>query len=95
MDTVLVPIVKNTNAMINDPNNYSLIAIAAVMSKLLEHLVVTWCGADLKTSENQLALKLMLHVMCVCLPELGTRYLKSSAAPAIRQKTAALPLVAT
>ena len=32
MDTVLVPIVKNTNAMINDPNNYRLIAIAAVMS---------------------------------------------------------------
>ena len=28
----------------------------------------------------------MLHVICVCLPELGTRYLKSSAAPAIWQK---------
>ena len=41
MDTVLVLIVKNTNAMINDPNNYRPIAIATVMSNLLEHVIVT------------------------------------------------------
>ena len=58
MDTVLVPIVKNTNAMINDPNNYRPIAVATVMSKLLEHVIVTWCRAALKTNDNQFGFKL-------------------------------------
>ena len=31
VDTVLVSVVKNTNAMINDPNNYRPIAIATVL----------------------------------------------------------------
>ena len=28
-----------------------------VMSKLLEHVIVTWCGAALKTTDNQFGFK--------------------------------------
>ena len=42
-DIVLVLIVKNTNAMINNPKNYRFIAIATGMCKLIEHVIVTRC----------------------------------------------------
>ena len=57
LNTGLVPIVKNTKARINDPNKYRPIAVATIMSKSLKHVILTWCGASLKTSDNRFSFK--------------------------------------
>ena len=53
LDTLLVPIVKNKNKNVQDINKYRPIALATVISELLEHYILHRILPSLHTSQNQ------------------------------------------
>ena len=57
INVVLVPVIKNKSAGICDKNNYRPIALASVMSKLLEKLLYCRIINYLKTHSNQFGFK--------------------------------------
>ena len=57
LDTLLVPIVKNKNKIVQDTNNYRPIALATVISKLLERYILHRILPSLHTSQNQFGFK--------------------------------------
>ena len=57
LDTILVPIVKNLNGNIQDTGNYRPIAVATVISKLLERFILSQISPFLNTSHNQFGFK--------------------------------------
>ena len=57
MDTVIVPLVKNTNDNLSDKNNYRPIALASIASKTFEKLLLARCEEFLWTSDHQFGFK--------------------------------------
>ena len=57
MSVVLVPIIKDKSGKINSKDNYRPIAIASVMSKLLEKLLLERLKNFLVTSSHQFGFK--------------------------------------
>ena len=57
METTIVPIVKNKCGNLSNCNNYRLIAIAIITSKVLESLILVKCEEFLYTSDNQFGFK--------------------------------------
>ena len=53
IETIIVPIVKNKCGNLCDSNNYSPIALATLMSKLFESVVLIKCETFLETCPNQ------------------------------------------
>ena len=51
------PIVKDKTGNISDKDNYRLIALATVSSKVLERLILNSCRVDLATSDHQFGFK--------------------------------------
>lgn len=57
LDTIIVPVAKNTNGKLNDPNNYRPVALATVISKLFEHVILNFCSNVFATNDNQFGFK--------------------------------------
>ena len=54
---VLVPLLKSKSGLITDSDNYRSIALANILSKLLEHVIPSRCEVYLTTSDNQFGFK--------------------------------------
>ena len=57
LKTVILPVIKNTNADVSDVNNYRPIAVSTIFSKLFEHVILQFISSHLQTSDNQLGFK--------------------------------------
>ena len=57
IETTIVPIVKNKCGNITDSNNYRPIALATIVSKLFESVLLLKCEYYLTTSANQFGFK--------------------------------------
>ena len=53
IETTIVPIVKNKSGNLSDSNNYRPIALATIVSKILESVLLIKCGEYLTTCDNQ------------------------------------------
>ena len=68
LDTIIVPIVKNANGNWQDSSNYRPIALTSVISKLLEHFILSRIETFLHTTHNQFGFKAQHSTdMCVFL----------------------------
>ena len=56
-ETTIVPIVKNKCGNITDSNNYRPIAVATIISKLFEAVLLLKCELYLTTTANQFGFK--------------------------------------
>ena len=66
IETTIVPIVKNKSGNLSDSNNYSFIALATIVSKMLESVLLLTCVEYLSTSDNQFGFK-SLHCTDLCI----------------------------
>jgi len=57
LNTVRVPICKNKNGNMSDTSNYRPVAVATVVSKLLEHFILSCISPFLGTTDNQFGFK--------------------------------------
>ena len=57
IETIIVPIVKNKCGNLCDSNNYRPIALATLMSKLFESVILLKCETFLETCPNQFGFK--------------------------------------
>ena len=57
IETTIVPIVKNKSGNLSDSNNYRPIALATIVSKILESVILIECGEYLTSSDNQFGFK--------------------------------------
>ena len=66
IETTIVPIVKNKSGNLSDSNNYRPIALATIVSKMLESVLLLKCVEYLSTSDNQFGFK-SLHSTDLCI----------------------------
>ena len=57
MDTKLIPLVNNRCPDLSDISNYRPVAIANVLSKVFENILLNWCEEYLFTTDNQFGFK--------------------------------------
>jgi len=57
LNTTIVPIYKNKNENMSDTSNYRPVAVATVVSKLLEHFILSNISPFLDTIDNQFGFK--------------------------------------
>ena len=57
METTIVPIIRNKCGNLADSNNYRLIAIVTIVSKLFESIVLYKCEEFLYTCDNPFEFK--------------------------------------
>ena len=57
IETTIIPIVKNKSGNLSDSNNYRPIALATIVSKILESVLLIKCGEYLTTCDNQFGFK--------------------------------------
>jgi len=55
--TTIVPICKNKNGNMTDTSNYRNVAVATVVSKLLEHFILSIISSFVETANNQFGFK--------------------------------------
>ena len=67
ISVILVPIVKNKRISICSKNNYRPIALASIMSKLLEQIIYERVSEALETCSNQFGFKAKhsIYIMCI------------------------------
>ena len=56
-ETTIVPIVKNKSGNLSDSSNYRPIALATIISKMFESVLLLKCAEYLSTSDNQFGFK--------------------------------------
>ena len=57
IETTIVPIVKNKSGNFSDSNNYRPIALATIVSKILESVLFMKCSDYINSSDNQFGFK--------------------------------------
>ena len=57
IETTIVPIVKNMSGNLSDSSNYRPIALATIITKMFESVLLLKCAEYLSTSENQFGFK--------------------------------------
>jgi len=57
LNTTIVPICKNKNGNMSDTSSYRTVAVATVLSKLLEHFILSNISPFLGTADNQFGFK--------------------------------------
>jgi len=57
LNTTIAPICKNKNGNMSDTSNYRPVAVATVVSKLLEHFILSNISSFLGTTDNQFGFK--------------------------------------
>ena len=57
IEATIIPIVKNKSGNLSDSNNYRPIALATIVSKILESVLLIKCGEYLTTCDNQFGFK--------------------------------------
>ena len=57
LDTMIIPLVKNKSGKLSDSNNYRPVALANIVSKVFEHIILERCESFLYTSANQFGFK--------------------------------------
>ena len=57
IETTIVPIVKNKSGNLSDSNNYRPIALATIVSKILESVLLIKCGEYLTSCDNLFGFK--------------------------------------
>ena len=57
IETTIVPIVKNKSGNLSDSSNYRPIALATIISKMFESVLLLKCAEYLSTSDNQFGFK--------------------------------------
>jgi retron-type reverse transcriptase len=57
LETIMVPLLKNKNGKLSDKNNYRPIALASVISKVFEKLLLCMCQDKLATTDWQFGFK--------------------------------------
>ena len=57
LNTTIVPICKNKNGNMSNTSNYRPVAVATVVSKLLEHFILSNISPFLGTTDNQFGFK--------------------------------------
>ena len=57
IETTFVPIVKNKSGNSSDSSNYRPIALATIISKMFESVLLLKCAEYLSTSDNQFGFK--------------------------------------
>ena len=57
LNTTIVPICKIKNGNMSDTSNYRPVAVSTVMSKLLEHFIISCISPFLGTTDNQFGFK--------------------------------------
>ena len=62
LDTIIVPIVKNVNGNLQDSSNYRTIVLTSVISKLLQHFILSRIETFLHTTHNQFGFKVQICV---------------------------------
>ena len=65
---VLLPVIKNKSRRINDSDNYRPIALANIVSQVVENVFLNRLSVSLLTTCNQLVLKTSLVLICVYMP---------------------------
>jgi len=60
LNTTIVPICKNKNGNMSDASNYRPVAVATMVSMLLEHFILSNISPLLGTTDNQFGLKLVI-----------------------------------
>ena len=56
INSVIVPLVKNKSSDLTDKNNYRLIALSNIASKVFEHIIILRLEEYLWTNDNQFGL---------------------------------------
>ena len=75
LSVVLVPVIKNNSRIINDSDNYRPIALASIVSKVVEKVILNRISEFLLTTCNQFGFKNKLGTdMCIMAKahEIGT-----------------------
>ena len=62
--TIIVTIVKNKSGNLCDTNNYKPIALATIMSKLFDSVILLKCGTFLEAYPNQFGFKRVTVQKC-------------------------------
>ena len=57
IETTIVPIVKNKSGNLSGSNNYRPIALATIVSKILESVLLMKCSDYLNSCDNQFGFK--------------------------------------
>ena len=57
IETTIVTIVNNKSGNLSDSSNYRIIALATIMSKMFESVLLLKCAEYLSTSDNQFGFK--------------------------------------
>ena len=57
IETTIVPIVKNKSGNLSDSNNYRPIALATIVSKIFESVLLMKCSDYLNSCDNQFGFK--------------------------------------
>ena len=68
LNATIVPICKNKNGKMSDTSNYWTVAVATVVSKLLEHFILSNISPFLGTKDNQFSFKAGHSTdQCICI----------------------------
>jgi hypothetical protein len=82
MDTVLIPIIKDKKGDVTDRDNYRPVAVACIISKILELILLDRYGEYLQSSHNQFGFKAKLGTdMCVYTLKQVVDYYRSLSSP--------------
>ncbi len=82
MNVALIPILKNKLGSIKDVGNYRPIAIASILSKIFERLILRRCEIYIYTSAHQFGFKKYLSTdLCILLLKETVRHYISSGSP--------------